>query len=56
MKILIIAYACEPDRGSEEGVGWNVTYNLAKKGHEVHVVTRTLESGRQLKKSHQLWS
>jgi glycosyltransferase involved in cell wall biosynthesis len=40
MKILMSAYACEPNRGSEEGVGWNVVIQAAKR-HDVWVLTRT---------------
>ncbi len=40
MRILISAYACEPNKGSEPGVGWNWVINIAKKGHEVTVITR----------------
>ena len=40
MKILLSAYACEPNRGSEEGFGWNWSTHLAKHGHEVWVITR----------------
>lgn len=43
MKILISAYSCEPGRGSERGVGWNVAREVAKK-HEVWVLTRPDES------------
>ncbi len=39
MKILLIAYACEPGRGSELGTGWNMSLGLAK-SHELTVVTR----------------
>lgn len=41
MKLLLSAYACEPDRGSEPGVGWNWAIELARIGHEVHVLTRS---------------
>lgn len=41
MKILLSAYACEPDKGSEPGVGWNWALALARRGYEVHVLTRT---------------
>jgi len=34
------AYACEPDSGSEPGVGWNWAVQAALHGHEVHVITR----------------
>jgi glycosyltransferase involved in cell wall biosynthesis len=43
MKILISAYSCEPGRGSEPGVGWNVVREIAKY-HEVWVLTRPDES------------
>jgi hypothetical protein len=29
LKVLISAYACEPGRGSEAGVGWNVAVEAA---------------------------
>ncbi|BCL60057.1 hypothetical protein DGMP_07500 [Desulfomarina profundi] len=40
MKILLSAYACEPNKGSEPGVGWNWAIELVKFGHDVHVLTR----------------
>lgn len=40
MKILLSAYACEPNKGSEPGVGWNWARNLARMGHQVHLITR----------------
>lgn len=40
MKILLSAYACEPNKGSEPGVGWNWAINLTKLGHDVTVLTR----------------
>ncbi len=43
MKILISAYSCEPGRGSERGVGWNVAREVARR-HEVWVLTRPDES------------
>lgn len=39
-RILLSAYACEPGRGSEPGVGWNWATELSRQGHEVTVVTR----------------
>ncbi len=39
MRILVSAYACEPGRGSEPGVGWSAVNALAK-DHDVWVVTR----------------
>lgn len=40
MKVLLSAYACEPNRGSEPGVGWNWALEIEKLGHKVWVVTR----------------
>lgn len=39
LNILISAYACRPGMGSEPGVGWNVSRELAKY-HHVWVLTR----------------
>jgi glycosyltransferase involved in cell wall biosynthesis len=39
LNVLIAAYACRPDRGSEPGVGWNVARELVKY-HNVWVLTR----------------
>ena len=39
MKILITAFACIPERGREEGRGWNIPLQLAKLGHELWVMT-----------------
>lgn len=41
MKILLSAYACEPHRGSEPGIGWNWALELARLGHEIWVLTRS---------------
>lgn len=38
LKILINAYACSPDRGSEPGMGWNWCVHLAKHC-ELHIIT-----------------
>jgi glycosyltransferase involved in cell wall biosynthesis len=40
MKILLVAYACEPNKGSEPGVGWNWAIHLTKYA-DVTVLTRT---------------
>ena len=39
MKIFVSAYACEPYKGSEPGIGWNFVNEMSKY-HEVHVLTR----------------
>lgn len=39
IRVLLIAYACEPGRGSEPGTGWNMALGLAK-SHQVTVATR----------------
>jgi glycosyltransferase involved in cell wall biosynthesis len=44
MKVLMSAYSCEPGRGSEPGVGWNIVREVARH-HEVWVLTRPDESG-----------
>lgn len=38
-RILVSAYACEPFKGSEQAVGWNLVLQLAKNNH-VFVITR----------------
>ncbi len=38
-KILVSAYGCEPDKGSEPGVGWNWVLQMAK-DNDVYVITR----------------
>ena len=40
MKILLSAYACEPNKGSEPGVGWHWALELGYLGHDVWVLTR----------------
>ena len=37
--ILVSAYACEPLKGSEQGVGWNWVLQMAKNNY-LHVITR----------------
>lgn len=39
MKVIVSAYACEPYKGSEPGIGWHFV-NQMSKYHEVHVITR----------------
>lgn len=43
MKVLLSAYSCEPGKGSERGVGWNIAKEVAKH-HQVWVLTRPDES------------
>jgi glycosyltransferase involved in cell wall biosynthesis len=40
-KVALSAYACEPGRGSEEGVGWNMALEIAR-DNEAWVFTRTI--------------
>ena len=40
LTILLSAYACEPNKGSEPEVGWQWANALSKLGHNVHVITR----------------
>ena len=44
LKVFISAYACEPRKGSEPGIGWNVVNELSRY-HEVHVLTRANNRG-----------
>lgn len=39
MKVLLSAYACIPNRGTEPGHGWGLAVHLAKRGIDVHVLT-----------------
>ena len=47
MRVLLSAYACEPGKGSEAGVGWNSLRQVARY-HDVWVLTR-METVRPLK-------
>lgn len=38
MRLLLSAYACRPNAGSEPGFGWNWATHLAARGIEVHVL------------------
>ncbi len=40
LRVLISAYSCQPGKGSEPGVGWNIATGMAKH-HDVWVLTRT---------------
>jgi len=46
MNILLSAYACEPLLGSEPGVGWNWAVQIAKRGHNVWVITRPMHKAK----------
>jgi glycosyltransferase involved in cell wall biosynthesis len=39
-RVLMSAYACEPDKGSEPGVGWNQVRQMAR-FHEIWLITRS---------------
>ncbi|MGI8744312.1 MAG: glycosyltransferase family 4 protein [Bryobacteraceae bacterium] len=39
LRVLVSAYACEPNRGSEPGVGWNWVRQIARR-HQTWVITR----------------
>ena len=41
MRILIVAFSCAPNAGSEPGVAWNWLKSLAAKSHELTVLTPT---------------
>ena len=44
MKLLLEAFACHPDRGSEPGVGWNRAVEAARR-HDVWVLTSVENRG-----------
>ncbi len=44
LKILAVAYACDPTRGSEFGVGWGWVDAIAAK-HDVTVITADFNAG-----------
>ena len=37
--IVLWAFICHPEFGSEGGLGWNWSQALARRGHDVHLVT-----------------
>ena len=43
LRILLSAAACEPEKGSEPGVGWEWALELARQGHQVCVLTRAIK-------------
>lgn len=42
MKVLLSAYYCLPSEGSEAAVGWNWAREIAARGQQVFVITRTV--------------
>lgn len=38
--IALLAYSCDPERGTEPGVGWQWASHLAAAGHRVELITR----------------
>lgn len=49
MKVLLSAYACEPNRGSEPGNGWNWALETARLGYDVWCLT-TVEGKENIEK------
>src|SRR5205085_1855514 len=45
VKVLMVAYACEPGQGSEPAVGWEWAHEAVAAGHEVWVITRRNNRG-----------
>ena len=41
MRVLVLAYACEPSGGGEPEVGWRWAQSISRQGHEVTVITRS---------------
>jgi glycosyltransferase involved in cell wall biosynthesis len=46
LNILLSAFACLPNYGTESGNGWNWAFHLVKAGHTVYVLTRALNRER----------
>jgi glycosyltransferase involved in cell wall biosynthesis len=42
MRVLLSAFSCGPNYGSEPGVGWNWAVEIARMGHEVMTLTSTM--------------
>lgn len=40
LQIILSAYACEPNKGSEPSVGWNWAVELIRMGHDIKIITR----------------
>jgi glycosyltransferase involved in cell wall biosynthesis len=40
LRVALLAYACDPTRGTESGVGWQWAAHLAARGHTIHLITR----------------
>jgi len=40
MKVAIIAYSCEPNKGSEPGVAWDFIEEMNRRGHELFIFTK----------------
>jgi Glycosyltransferase len=53
IKVLLSAYACEPEKGSEPGVGWNWAKHLCVE-NDVTVVTRSNNRG-SIEQSGEAW-
>jgi glycosyltransferase involved in cell wall biosynthesis len=42
VKVLLSAYSCSPESGSEPAIGWNWARCVAARGHDVVVITRAV--------------
>src|SRR5450631_3146716 len=42
MKVLLSAYSCLPNAGSENAIGWNWAIGIAACGHPTFVITRAI--------------
>ncbi|MFF4687394.1 glycosyltransferase family 4 protein [Streptomyces sp. NPDC001307] len=40
LRIVLVAYSCDPTRGTEPGMGWAWAEALAQRGHSVELLTR----------------
>lgn len=43
-RIVLVAYACDPTRGTESALGWGWAESLARRGHIVELLTRASDN------------
>lgn len=47
MRVVLVAYGCDPTRGSEPGKGWRWAEALAERGHRVEILTQVVDGNRE---------
>ena len=54
LRVLLSAFACGPNKGSEHGVGWNVAIRLSR-SHDVTVLYGDVREGHDSRKAIEAW-